>query len=341
MDVGSYGGTELTDMLMSIKYKIVRGEAENAVYSNGDYSIVPMEAYMESGLVLDSLGDAEGMLPEMTRSEIQKFIYDNTLLQYGESAVETYEFEDTYENGAYNVIDGMPYYMEIDVKGRQSLYFDAFDHPEAGLGSSVDDSFDIRVNGETVRTGYPAQDFNGLWKLGDFENEQVIIEVEGKRDIVMKSMGVVAIDKDKLYSAAANAQTVNFTQNGGKLTGSVQAKAGQYCLINVPYRQGLKVKVNGKAAQCRRVFDDLTAVELSDGNNEITVTSIPEGFTAGIIMTAIGAVLCALWHFALGKRMKIAEAPAKILMWGVTAAGAAVFVIIYIVPVIVNITAQE
>ena len=341
MDVGSYGGTELTDMLMSIKYRIIRGEADNAVYSNDEYSIVPMEAYLPSGLVINDIDNIRGELPELTRGELQKFIYDNTLLQYGEEAVQYYEFEETVSDSGYTVSNGSSYMLTADVKGSQSLYFDAFDHPEVALGSSVDGSFNVLVNTDLSSSDYPSGDFNGMWKLGDFENEQVDIIASSKRDISMKSLGVTAIDKDKLYAAAADAKTVGFTQKGGRLTGTVEAKQGQYCLINVPYTDGLKVSVNGKSTECIRVLGDFAAVRLEEGTNEIKVRAVPKGFIPGLILTLIGAALCVLWHFVLSKKLKIPAAASKLIMWAVTAAGAAVFMIVYIVPVILNVTRKE
>ena len=117
MDVGSYGGTELTDLLMSIKYRIVRGSAEDAVYSNGDYSIVPMEEWLPSGLVLDSMAYCEP--DDVTRGEVQKILYDHTLAQYGGAdAVALYEFDGTQYAGGYKVTAGESYVLELDIKGR-------------------------------------------------------------------------------------------------------------------------------------------------------------------------------------------------------------------------------
>lgn len=338
MDVGSYGGTELTDMLMSIKYQIVRGEAENAVYTNGDYSITENSDYLPSGVIIGDISAIEGELPDMTRSKIQQFICDNVLT---EDAVKTYTFEGTENGSGYTVANGDTYELTLDISGRQSVYFDAFDQPQVSLGSPIDGSFDILVNGNMIKSNYPSGDFNGMQKLGEFENETITITANVKKDIDLRSLGVTTIDTDKLRSAAESAQTVGFTRKGGKLTGSINASAGQYCLINVPYTDGLKVHINGKSVPCIRVLGDLTAVELTDGENNITVTAMPKGFIAGLFMSIAGAGLCILWHFVISKKLKVPEKASKALMWAVMAASAAVFAAVYIVPVIVHLTAEE
>lgn len=68
---------------------------------------------------------------------------------------------------------------------------------------------------------------------------------------------------------------------------------------------------------------------------------MPKGFVPGLILTLIGTVLCALWHFVISKKLKVPEKPAKVLMWAVMAASAAVFAAVYILPVIINLTAKE
>lgn len=339
MDVGSYGGTELTDLLMSIKYRIVRGSAEDAVYSNGDYSIVPMEEWLSSGLVLDSMDYCE--LDDVTRGEVQKILYDHTLAQYGGAdAVALYEFDGTQYAGGYKVTAGESYVLELDIKGRQSVYFDGFDKPVVALGTDIDKSFDVLVNGNMIKSEYPNGDFNGLLKLGEFENEKITVTVNAKRDLTLRSMGAMTIDLDKLYAAAENAQTVDFAQKGGKLSGTVSAKAGQKCLINVPYTDGIRVKINGRNVPCEMALGGLTAVELQDGENSITVTATAKGFGAGLVISLAGLALCAAWHL-FGKKLKIAEKPAKAVMWAVTAAGGAVFIAVYVLPVWLNLTYKE
>ena len=342
MDVGSYGGTELTDLLMSIKYRIVSYEAENSVYSNCDYSIVEAEHFLPSGLVLDDGAVTEGELPDVSRGELQKFIYDNTLAQYGdEDAVKVYTLTGTENGRGFMVHSGESYSTVIDVVGRQTLYFDAFDKPEVRIGSDIDKSFDVFVNGSMSKSDYPNGDFNGLWKLGEFEDEQVVVSVNAKQDKSMHSLGVTAIDTDALYAAADNAQTVGFTRSGGRLSGSVSARAGQCCLINVPYSDGLRVRINGKSVPCKRVLGDLTAVELNEGENSIVVSAVPKGMIAGAVLSFIGAALCVLWHFLLGRRLKAKGVIATVVMWMTVAASAAVFVFIYVVPVIRNMTYEE
>ncbi|WP_288285829.1 ABC transporter permease [uncultured Megasphaera sp.] len=82
------------------------------------------------------------------KPQVQKDLYDHTLAQYGSAdAVTLYEFEGTQYAGGYKVRSGESYSLELDIKGRQSLYFDGFDKPVVALGTDIDKSFDVLVNG--------------------------------------------------------------------------------------------------------------------------------------------------------------------------------------------------
>ena len=58
-------------------------------------------------------------------------------------------------------------------------------------------------------------------------------------------------------------------------------------------------------------------------------------------MSIAGTVLCILWLFVISKKLKVPEKASKALMWAVMTASAAVFAAVYIVPVIVHLTAEE
>ena len=45
----------------------------------------------------------------------------------------------------------------------------------------------------------------------------------------------------------------------------MNAKAGQKCVLQIPYQEGLKIKVNGKAVSYDKVFGDLVSFDLQEG----------------------------------------------------------------------------
>ena len=174
-------------------------------------------------------------------------------------------------------------------------------------------------------------------KLGEFENEHVNVRVTLKKDITScRSYGVFGLHHNVLEKALEQAQTAGLTDSDGKLSGSVNAKAGQKCVLQIPYQEGLKIKVNGKAVSYDKVFGDFVSFDLQEGENTITVTSVPKGFYAGLALTIAGIVLTA-GYFFIRKKLKFGETMEAAALVAVIGAGAIVIIVVYIAPCILNI----
>lgn len=349
MEVGSYGGTELTNALMNIKYTISKNpETENSVYANKSYTIDPSEYYIPSGLVTSGDLSEFKELPEVTRGEIQQQLYENTVGSKGEKLITFYECDEPElitqdAQGKYvfagSEMEDKIYIYTVDVRGRQSLYFDCFDKPSNNLHEEINNSFSVQVNGRYVESKYPSQASNGLVSLGEFEDEQVMITVRLLEDCTCSSYGVFGLDLDMLRNSLEKSRSVNFSESRGVLTGSYTAKEGESCLLSVPYTDELTIKINGKKVEYGKAFGDLVTFPLEEGENKITVTSFPKGLGIGIAMTVLGIVLCII--YSLLKKMPEPEGiVCKICSAMLIAAGAAVLTVIYIMPLIVNVKAN-
>ena len=268
MEVGSYGGTELTDADLSGSEELSTG----------------------------------------TRSDVQKKLFEQLFGGNGDELITDYEYTTIYgvqddsnfkPNYTLNTTGDVAYMdYSIDVTDKQTLYFDCFDKLSNSLSEDINGSFMVTVNGQVMQMDYPSQSSNGLLKLGEFENEHVNVRATLKKDITScRSYGVFGLHHNVLEKALEQAQTAGLTDSDGKLSGSVNAKAGQKCVLQIPYQEGLKIKVNGKAVSYDKVFGDLVSFDLQEGENTITVTSVPNGFYAGLILTIAGIALTVGYFF--------------------------------------------
>ena len=98
-----------------------------------------------------------------------------------------------------------------------------------------------------------------------------------------------------LSDAINNTSCADLRYNGSKIIGNVRTDSNKTCLLSIPYNDGLVVKVNGNKVPVKMVLSDLTAFELSAGENSIEIYMIPKGFIAGIIITVIGIVLLVVY----------------------------------------------
>ena len=348
MEVGSYGGTELTDALLSVKYLIEKSTGSaDAVYSNDTYEIVPTEYYLPLGIVTDADLSGSEELSTGTRSNVQKKLFEQLFGGNGDELITDYEYTTIYgvqddsnfkPNYTFNATGNVAYMdYSIDVTDKQTLYFDCFDKLSNSLSEDINGSFMVTVNGQVMQMDYPSQSSNGLLKLGEFENEHVNVRVTLKKGITgCRSYGVFGLHHNVLEKALEQVQTAGFTDSDGKLSGSVNAKAGQKCVLQIPYQEGLKIKVNGKAVSYDKVFGDLVSFDLQEGENTITVTSMPKGFYAGLALTIAGIALTA-GYFFIRKKLKFGETMEAAALVAVIGAGAIVIIVVYIAPCILNI----
>ncbi len=351
MEVGSYGGTELTDALLSVKYLIEKNDGitnnADSVYSNSIYDIVPTEYYLPLGIVTDADLSGSEELSTGTRSDVQKKLFEQLFGGNGDELITDYEYDSIYgiqddsvmsPSFTFNSSSDFSYMdYEIKVTDKQTLYFDCFDKLSNNLSESINGSFMVTVNGRSIQTDYPSQSSNGLLKLGEFENEEVTVRVTLNKNITnCRSYGVFGLHHDVLQKALEQVNTAGLTDNDGKLSGSVNAKAGQKCVLQIPYQEGLKIKVNGESVSYSKVFGDLVCFDLQEGENSITVTNVPKGFYAGLALTILGVALT-VGYFFIRKKLKFGELLEMAGIVAVIGAGVIVMILVYIAPCILNI----
>lgn len=188
----------------------------------------------------------------------------------------------------------------IDVTGKQTLYFDCFDKLSNSLSEDINGSFMVTVmNGQVKQIDYPSQSSSGLLSLGNLKNEHVNVRVNLKKNITScRSYGVFGLHHNVLEKALEQRHrppvlqtvTANFPE------ALMQRQDRKYC-AECHIRRILKIKVNGKAVSYDKVFGDLVSFDLQEGENTITVTSVPNGFYAGLALTIAGIALTVGYFF--------------------------------------------
>ena len=315
MEVSSNGGTELTDALLGNKYTITRSKNDfvseentqvgldnmgSIVYSNGLYTIRENKNALPAGIIMKA-ADIQNFqnLPDLSRLQMQQYLFqtfcssDQMLFeQYTPTTLSNVNMKrtDQYEITLANQNDEGTIRYEIPVKGTQTLYFDCFDQLTNQLNEHINSSFSITVNGKLLAMEYPTQQENGLYRLGTFTNEKVIVDVGLLRNVYAKSFGIAGMKENVLSSAVASTVKADLHQSGNSIVGTAKAGSdGEYLFLPVNYSKGFSAQVNGKPAELSRVFDTFMAVKLEKGTNQIAVTYVPDGFLPGAVLSLFGA----------------------------------------------------
>lgn len=348
MEVGSSGGTEISDSVMSVKYRIANNyEDGKAEYQNDRYKIVKQAYALPWGIVTkNDLSDCRSDMSSLSREDIQELLYDKLLSDGGDNAVKKYS--PASEEGVKVSLDKAPYkfvkednegyiYYSVKTQGRQSLYFDCFDKATVNLREDINDSFDIYVNGVIIQSKYPSQSSNGLVKLGEFENQTVNIKIVVNKDLTCQSFGVFGIDLDKLEKAKENVKTLGLKENSGRITGEYSAEKGEKCMLSLPYQKSLKVKINGEEVKAEQVFGDMISFDLKEGENRIEIVNSPKSFVVGLMLTVLGIIACIAYRL-WGGRLKPSEGICRLFNVFAGGLGILVFVLIYIAPCVVKLS---
>lgn len=289
MKSGSSGGTELTDALYCAKYKITsRTEIEELPYYSG------------LGIICDNdFSESTDIQSGLTRAQIQQYIFSE-IYHTDKQLIHEYDYDKSsvgiwYSDKKYHISSGAEIKYSFHVSGKQSIYADCFDGFSNHLSEEYFGSLNIKVNDITIENEYPKADKNGLLRLGEFENENVTVEITANKTISCYSFGVFGLDMNILSETIDKSRCAGLNYKNGKITGTIIAEKNKTCFLSVPYNEGLIIKINGESVPCQKVLSDFTAFELKEGQNYIEITLIPNGFVGGIVLTIIGIFLLILY----------------------------------------------
>ncbi len=316
MELSTYGGTELSDAILSVKYRVERGKKNNSVYTNGQYSIVNTFGSLGLGVIYNGENDVLS-IDECSRIEYQERIF-KSLFNSNSDLFETYSPTsvnnckiDTTKSPIVITNSGEINY-KIEVTGKRTLYFEAIGEYSNALNQVINKGFTIFVNGKEHTNLYPNGMFSGFVNLGTFENTTVEVKIKtNKSRMELLSFNVASLKLDVLENALANAKSGGLDVDGSRVYGTVEAKQGEHLFVSIPYDEGFSITVNGKTVKGEKVYGDFISIPLAEGKNNIEMKYTPPGFVVGIIICIIG-ILAMVCDFALPNILKKRKATKKV-----------------------------
>lgn len=314
MEVGGYGGTKLTDAIMSIKYNITHNNGDdNAIYRNQLYEIVPNSFYLPLGIITDTNISECPLYLEDDRAKIQDYLY-KTLFNTDTSLITEYQPTQKQNcdisidsDNQYNVTSdlnqkGILYY-DVKVKGTKTLYLDCFHNTINDIEDAVNGSIKVSVNNKEVVNKYPQRENNGLLCLGTFTDQDVSIKIDLLKDFSCNSFGVFSLDDNILKKSIENTDTLNINIKNNSYAGSYTADREKYVFLSVPYDAGFTLTINGEQADYFKTSFNYIGFKINKGENNVNLSYIPNGMKLGGIISGIGLVLL-LAFIAMYKKQK-------------------------------------
>lgn len=298
--LGDTGGTLFSDALLGYQFTLssrLTGLAdemsERGIYvpfSDTEHFVIFRNRYgYEPGLtVKKSVVDCL----EQTVSE-NVFENQNLLseLFFDESFFYTWteEFADVKEN------ETLAY--EIKVKGEGVVYLYAPNLLEAS----------IAVNGNAVPVPgfddpagmtYPATYNNGVLALGNYEDENIRVEIEQKcNDTGMtKQVYFAILDMEQFEkSAQEERKTCSYEMTENSLHIQILSDGEEYLYLPINADSGWRCSVNGRETEAMRLCGNLMLVPLDAGENLVELQYVPRGQQKGMAVTLTAVLAMILW----------------------------------------------
>lgn len=270
METSACCGTGISDALLSNKY-VLTGSLEWKETGAGDLGyLLPTGTFPEA-------------LEDENRFELQNDLYRRV----------TGSREDAFRRYSPKTEKG-GYRYEIAVNQGENLYFDAFRDNTNRLREPINDGFRVTVNGREVCESYPNESCNGILSLGHFENQQVTVEIQVKKETgELKSFGVYGLVDDKLSSFTVSLRSADLHLQGSRITGTAETDSpGQSLFLSLTSVPGISVKVNGKRAEPKTVLDCFLEIPLEPGENRLELSFLPQGARCGAALSLAGFLLC-------------------------------------------------
>ena len=331
METGNWGGSILSDALLSVGYTVYNQNGEFITKENPYYLGLGIKTKGEIPEKLShsdrmpTLGDAFSKMTDSQNPVVTYYVY-NTENCHLKTDSDGYVINSVSDN-AYIT-------YSVDIKGKQTLYFDCYNGFSNNLVEDINQSFEVYVNSSVKSYSYPTQKENGLLRLGSFEDETVDITLKVLKEVSCSSFGVFGVKEDLVLSAVQNTETSNLVQKGGVLSGKVNK--GNY-FISIPYSKDLKLTLDGEKLEFSKALSGFVALEIPHGG-VLKISLVPKGFTLGICISVLGIILILLMVF-LSKKEILKGEKLKNIIYGVFSG---IFVLtvllVYVIPIVLSLS---
>ena len=334
MEIGNWNGNIISDALMAVKYKIEKADDGFAVKENG----------LSSGFITPSRYDLPQELPRGNRATVLGNIFkqmfsleENPVTEYEAASISACEYYRKlgvhslkYRGSVGSIV------YQIEVKGKQTLYFDCFNGGSNNLEEPINDAFSVYVDDKTVAASYPSQNQNGMLELGTFENETVRVYLKLNESIDCYSFGVFGFDVNAIEKAVSGTENCKTTVKGNTITTIIPDEYTGEMFVSLPYNEGYRVTLDGEEIEYSRCLTGFMSVNIENGG-ELKISFVPPKFVLGLIISVLGIAAAVLLCF-FGKKLDLLPEWLKKAVFILFLTIFAVFlIVVYLLPVVLNL----
>ena len=322
------GGTLFSDAVLQMNRYVISGDRTMS-WQNGSSAVLDQELSGDFNTYLlkytyspaffissdTSLPSEYADNPFTAQNQLSELLFGTDLIRYEEISLSSDEDVS----------------IELSVSGNQAVY----------LWSDTLTDCTFELNGTPVlipersnaeNTSYPSSQNNGIISLGCYSDETRTLHITNSEEAGTLIIGYLDLDALKETSENQTQVLDGLETEKNMLNMTVTVQEDGYILLPVAADNGWNAMVNGTSASLGTLWDGLILVPVTAGENQISMTFIPEKQKAGqmISVVSIALLLLVIWRSKNHRCSALIGKIAEILVW---IAAAIVLFFVYAFPI--------
>jgi len=286
--VSYYGGTNLTNALLGVYYRIRQWDNHYYVEENYDAPtlgfLVNKDVYgykMYAGRALSNQ-DRLWQALNGNNSEYLKNVLLNSMQQT-------------------DVKNKTMYTYQLTTRASGPLYF--------YVSPMNYDATKIYVNNKLVKTADMNVYNTATMRLGHFKkNQKIQVKILTNESLELNPEYFQSLDQTKFEQTIdkfrANSLKITSDLNHDTVKGTINVPKDSPMLLSIPYDNGWKASVDGKSVKIHKVVGNLMAIDLKAGSHQVVMKYQVPGLKVGWIISIIAATLFVVFLFFIRKKNK-------------------------------------
>ena len=286
--VSYYGGTNLTNALLGVYYRIRQWDNHYYVEENYDAPtlgfLVNKDVYgykMYAGRALSNQ-DRLWQALNGNNSEYLKNVLLNSMQQT-------------------DVKNKTMYTYQLTTRASGPLYF--------YVSPMNYDATKIYVNNKLVKTADMNVYNAATMRLGHFKkNQKIQVKILTNESLELNPEYFQSLDQTKFEQTIdkfrANSLKITSDLNHDTVKGTINVPKDSPMLLSIPYDNGWKASVDGKSVKIHKVVGNLMAIDLKAGSHQVVMKYQVPGLKVGWIISIIAATLFVVFLFFIRKKNK-------------------------------------
>lgn len=294
------GSTLLTDSLLSVKYRMMRGEMTNEweILDQAGFTKLYKNDYALS-IAFWATANADTNLSEADDPFENQNVWLQSLTGTEHIYYQSVPYDIAKEDGCIAVIytaqeDG-PVYLRALGEMLPGWGEEDADADSTNPDEEADDPSELIINGVSIGEYYYSENYGNVF-LGDLKSgESVTVEIHYDTD---------KINPTAIYLVRENTETLtadlellaqnglNVTNHGnGSLAGTVTAPQDGYLFTSIPYDDGFTILVDGEKTAYSSFDDTFLMIPVTEGTHEIEISYVSPGFCAGLCLCGVSLMI--------------------------------------------------